>query len=81
MITYKYSGPALVEIKFWDSSMNCFIESGTIINVLYVRVVKYKITVFFALPDDDIGHFALFRNYSLDTLSNIFNRVLKNLVN
>lgn len=81
MITYKYSGPAFVEIKFWDSSMSCFIESGTIINIRYVGIGKYEITIFFALPDDDIRHFAIFRSHSLDTLSNIFNKVLKNLVN
>lgn len=81
MITYKYSGPTLVKIKFWDDSVCRFIERGTIIKVRYVRVGLHETTVFFALFDEDIGHFAVFYNHSSDTLSDIFNRILKNLVN
>lgn len=81
MITHKYDGPTFAKTKFWDDSMNRFIKSGTIINVRYVRVCKYETTVFFALPDDDIGHFAIFRSFSSDALSNIFNETFKILVN
>ena len=81
MITHKYDGPTFVKIKFWDDSMSRFIKSGTIINVRYVRVGLHETTVFFALPDDDIGHFAVWYNHSSDTLSDIFNRILKNIVN
>lgn len=81
MITHKYDGPTFAKTKFWDDSMSCFIKSGTIINVRYVRVCEYETVVFFALPDNDIGHFAKFYNHSSDTLSDIFNRILKNMVN
>lgn len=81
MITYEYDGPTLVKTKFWDDSMSRFIESGTIIKVRYVRVGLHETTVFFALSDDDIGHFAVFYNHSSDTLSDIFNRIFKSLVN
>ena len=81
MILLKYNGPALVKNDFWDSSANHVVKSGTIINIRYVRVSVYETTVFFAFPDEDIGHFATWNNGLSGGLQNIFNNILKNIVN
>lgn len=81
MILLKYNGPTLVKNDFWDNSVNRIVKSGTIINIRYVRVSEYETTVFFAFPNEDIGHFATWNNSFSGGLQNIFNNILKNIVN
>lgn len=81
MIVLKYNGPTLVKNDFWDNSANRVVKSGTIINIRYVRVSEYETTVFFAFPDEDMGHFAVFRNSFTGCLQYIFDNILKNIVN
>lgn len=73
MIILKYNGPTLVKNMFLDNSTNCIVNSGTIINIRYVRVDEYQTTVFFTFPNEDIGHFATWNNSISGGLQNIFN--------
>lgn len=81
MIVLKYNGPTLVKNDFWDNSANRVVKSGTIINIRYVRVSEYETTVFFAFPNEDIGHFAAWDNKLSGGLQNIFNVLFISLVN
>ena len=81
MIVLKYNGPTLVKNDFWDNSANRFIERGTIINIRYIRVDERETTVFFAFPNEDIGHFATWGNKLSGGLQNIFNILFISLVN
>lgn len=81
MIILKYNGPTLVKNGFWDNSLNRIVKSGTIINIRYIRVSEYETTVFFTLPNEDIGHFATWGNKLSGGLQNIFNIFFKNIVN
>ena len=81
MIVLKYNGPTLVKNDFWDNSANRVVKSGTIINIRYVRVSEYETTVFFAFPNEDIGHFTTWDNKLSGGLQNIFNILFISLVN
>lgn len=81
MIVLKYNGPTLVKNDFWDNSTNCIVKSGTIINIRYVRVSEHETTVFFAFPNEDIGHFATWGNKLSGGLQNIFNIIFISFVN
>lgn len=81
MIILKYNGLAFVKRSFVDNSVNSVVKSDTIINIRYVRVSEYEVTVFFAFPNEDIVHFATWNNSFSGGLQNIFNNILKNIVN